>query len=292
MGDSGGEMPQPVNLCEYNSPSQGGPHDRPHRVGTEVALVILALDTTSVGGSVALARDGRLLDEAIGDPGQTHGQRLPGALQDLLNRHNLTTATVDRYAVAAGPGSFTGLRVGIATIQGLALVHDKRVVAISVLDTLVEVAARLADRVPPAPDLIAPWIDAKRGEVFSALYAPVPLPKADDTRRTAGAGWRVAVEPVAVPPLALLDTWADRLVTQRVWVIGDGVAACRSALVARLGPGSRAIHETPPLAGVMSVMASFEPWCRQAVAPHALRPVYVRRPDAELARERRRRAAP
>jgi tRNA threonylcarbamoyladenosine biosynthesis protein TsaB len=259
-------------------------------------VLILALDTTSAGGSVALARDGQLVDETTGDPTLTHGQRLPGDLQSLLARHDVTTDAVDRYAVAAGPGSFTGLRVGIATIQGLALAHDKRVVAISVLDTLVEIAAQLADRDTRGPDLIAPWVNAKRGEVFGALYQPAPSMDAADTRRptgdprrTAGDRWRVAVEPVAVPPVALLDTWADTLATRRVWAIGDGVAAYQSVLTDRLGPGSRTIHETPPLAGVMAVMASVEPWCRQAVAPHALRPVYVRRPDAELARERRRR---
>ena len=109
---------------------------------------------------MALARDGRLLAEAVGDPSLTHGQRLPRALHDLLDPHDLTTGAIDRYAVATGPGSFTGLRVGIATIQGLSLAHDTPVVAISVLDALVEVAARLADRDPPAPDLIAPWVDA------------------------------------------------------------------------------------------------------------------------------------
>ena len=192
--------------------------------------------------------------------------------------------------MAAGPGSFTGLRVGIATIQGLALAHDKRVVAISVLDTLVEVAARLAEGDTHGPNMIAPWVDAKRGEIFSALYEPVPSADAADARLAAGEGWREMVKPVAVPPVALVDTWADTLATHRVWVIGDGVAGCRSLLASRLSPGSRTIHETPPLAGVMAVMASGEPWCRQAVAPHALRPIYVRRPDAELARERRRRA--
>ena len=253
------------------------------------SMLILALDTTSAGGSVALARDGLLVDETTGESSLTHGQRLPGDLQNLLARHDLTTASIDRYAVAAGPGSFTGLRVGIATIQGLALAHDKPVVAISVLDTLVEIAARLASRDAREPDLIAPWVDAKRGEVFSALYEPAPFAGAADTRRPAGDDWRVAVEAVALAPEALLDSWADTLATYRVWVIGDGVAMYQSVLDDLLAPGSRTIHEIPSLAGVMAVMASAERWSRLADTPHALRPVYVRRPDAELARERRRR---
>ena len=75
-------------------------------------MLILALDTTSRAGSVALARDAGVLDQQRGDPSRTHGERLPGDIGDLLERHGLTVADVDLYAVAAGPGSFTGLRVG------------------------------------------------------------------------------------------------------------------------------------------------------------------------------------
>ncbi len=250
-------------------------------------MLILALDTTSPRGSLALARDGRLVDETIGDPGLTHGQRLPGELQALLERNGVTVEAVDRYVVASGPGSFTGLRVGIATIQGLALVYGRRVVGISVLDTLVEVAARLAVCETHGPDVIAPWIDAKRGEVFSALYEPVSWVHGADDGPSAGAHWQVVVGPVAVDPASLLDTWAATFSTRRVWVIGDGVAGCRGLLAGCLGPDSRAIDETPPLAGVMAIMASAEQWRARAVTPHAIRPLYVRRPDAELARDRR-----
>ena len=208
---------------------------------------------------MALARDGQLVDETTGDPTLTHGQRLPGDLQSLLARHDVTTDAVDRYAVAAGPGSFTGLRVGIATIQGLALAHDKRVVAISVLDTLVEIAAQLADRGRPRTGPHCPVGERQTRRGFrrplptSTLHGCRRHPTAGrQPRRTAGDRWRVTVEPVAVPPVALLDTWADTLATRRVWVIGDGVAAYQSVLADRLGAGSRTIHETPPLAGVMA----------------------------------------
>ncbi len=242
-------------------------------------MLILALDTTSAGGSLALARDGRLVAESTGDATLTHGQRLPGELQDLLEQHGLDTGAVERYVVAAGPGSFTGLRVGIATIQGLALAHGRDVVGLSVLDTLVEVAARLAAQSGPGPDdpnvpeIIVPWVDAKRGEIFSALYAPAGGEPTATGGEAVGARWRVAEEAVSAPPDTLLDRWADTLATKRVWVIGDGVAACREQLAGCLGPTSRALSDTPMLAGVMAVMASGEPWSRQAVTPHALRPV-------------------
>ena len=203
----------------------------------------------------------------------------------------MTTADVDRYAVALGPGSFTGLRVGIATVQGLALAHGRPVVGVPVLDILVNAAARRAGDAP-RPELIVPWVDAKRGEVFSALYErdPGSSPPAGTPSgaAAAGAGWRVLESPVSAPPAAVLDGWGNRLRQRQAWVIGDGVAASRRLLGARLAPGSRQLPETPLLAGVMAAMAMQPPWRDRAGAPHALRPVYVRRPDAELARERRR----
>ena len=253
-------------------------------------MLTLAVDTTTNRGSFALARDGGVIAEARGDAGSTHGERLPGALRALLSRRGMTTADIDRYAVALGPGSFTGLRVGIATVQGLALAHGRPVVGMPVLDVLVDIAARAAGA-GAAPDLIVPWVDAKRGEVFSAIYEPADAPPpAGAGEAAAGSGWRVAEAPVSAVPAAVLDGWAPRLRGRSAWVIGDGAAAGRPLLEARMGPGSRIFDGIPPLAAAMAAMAVQAPWRGRAGAPHALRPVYVRRPDAELARERRRRA--
>ena len=251
-------------------------------------MLTLAVDTTTNRGSFALARNGRVLEALSGDPGLTHGERLPGALHALLVRHGMTTADVDRYAVALGPGSFTGLRVGIATVQGLALAHRRPVVGIPILDILVDIAAQRVGTGAP-PDLIVPWVDAKRGEVFAALYAPEPG-SSPRPAAAAGAGWRVVEAAISAQPAAVLEGWRDRLRHGQAWVIGDGVAGSRPLLDARLGPASRQFDDTPLLAGAMAAMAVQEPWCGQAGTPHGLQPVYVRRPDAELARERRRRA--
>ena len=253
-------------------------------------MLTLAVDTTTNRGSFALARNGRPLEDVFGDAGSTHGERLPGAIRALLERRGMTTADVDRYAVALGPGSFTGLRVGIATVQGLALAHGRPVVGIPVLDVLVDIAAQAVGG-GAVPDLIAPWVDARRGEVFSALYEAAPdAPAASGAGAAAGAGWRVTEAPVSADPTAVLDGWAHRLRGRAAWAIGDGVEASRLLLAERLGAGSRLFDEIPSLARTMAAMAVQAPWRDRAGAPHALRPVYVRRPDAELARDRRRRA--
>ena len=124
-------------------------------------------------GSVALVDDDRVVDERAGDASRTHGARLPAELAEL----GAPWPTIDVFAVASGPGSFTGLRIGIATMQGLALVTGRGVVGVSALDALAQLAS--ADVAPGT--LIASWIDAQRGEVFSALYqvtdAPVFTPE-------------------------------------------------------------------------------------------------------------------
>src|SRR5438046_705271 len=89
---------------------------------------VLALDTTTRAGSVALVEDGRVLDERAGDATRTHAERLPAELLARLDAGDLTLADVDLFAVASGPGSFTGLRIGIATMQGLAFVGGRRIV--------------------------------------------------------------------------------------------------------------------------------------------------------------------
>jgi len=251
-------------------------------------MIILALDTTSAGGSLALASDGDLMDESTGNPNLTHGEQLPGELQLLLDRNGLTSGTIDRYAVAAGPGSFTGLRVGIATIQGLALVHNRRVVPISVLDALVEAAKKLAVDSKSGPEIIVPFMDAKRGEVFSNVYAPSRNEKSSNLVTQGGNEWTAISEPVAMAPKEFIEIWAETLAGQRVLVIGDGVQSYGSLLTGQLGDGSSVFAETPPLAGVIAVMASVVPWCYRGVRPHQIRPLYVRRPDAEISRDKRR----
>ncbi len=85
-------------------------------------VLILAIETSTASGSLALARDGQLLEVSSGDPSRTHGERLPGEAQVLLQRHGFTNKAVDCYAVALGPRGLTGLRGGIEPPPGLALI--------------------------------------------------------------------------------------------------------------------------------------------------------------------------
>jgi tRNA threonylcarbamoyladenosine biosynthesis protein TsaB len=228
-------------------------------------LTILSLDTSSAAGSAALVRNGEVLLERAGDPARTHGARLPAELMALLREADVGLADVGRFAVSIGPGSFTGLRVGIATMQGLAMARRALVAPVSSFEALAWHARGTADA-------IATWIDAHRGEVFATLFE--------------GDG-RTAIQPVSsLTPEATIDAWAAALAsTPRVRWTGDGVQRYRDAIVRRPDREDTFDAAVPALAGAIGLIASAEP--DRGVRPHALVPMYVRRSDAELARDRR-----
>jgi tRNA threonylcarbamoyladenosine biosynthesis protein TsaB len=237
-------------------------------------MLILALDTTTRAGSAAIVRDGAIVREHVGDPSLTHGQRLPADLMHLLEAAHVRLDAVDLFAVAAGPGSFTGLRVGIATIQGLAVATSKRVVPVSVLDALARAATLpsvVAASVRASHDYIAAWMDAQRGEVFAAIYE--------------ASSRRVVVEPTSASPAATLDAWAAYCASRALRFIGDGALRYRNEIEARLGERAHVLDRVPPLAGIIGAIAAER--AAEAVLPHAVIPIYIRRPDAELARARR-----
>jgi tRNA threonylcarbamoyladenosine biosynthesis protein TsaB len=239
-------------------------------------MLVLALDTTSRSGSIALARGGDLLGCQVGLPDRTHAERLPGDLLGHLARHHLTLIDVDLFAVAAGPGSFTGLRIGIATIQGLAFACRRSVVAVSALDALAELGTRTGEDI-----LVAAWIDARRHEVFSALYGP--------SGEAAGSAGGVRLIDAAAVARAgeTLDRWKPLIGGRRVRFIGDGAAEYRELLSSVTYADLDVVTQPIALAPAVAAIAHAAAERGGAVAPHAVRPFYVRRPDAEIARDGR-----
>jgi tRNA threonylcarbamoyladenosine biosynthesis protein TsaB len=232
---------------------------------------ILSLDTSSAAGSAALVCDGDVVGERPGDASRTHGERLPRELMSLLDDAHVTLPQIDLYAVVIGPGSFTGLRIGIATMQGLALANRKRVAPVSTFEALASAGPPAITAPGAAATATAVWIDARRGEVFATLY---------------DAAGTVLHPPTSLPPDATLDTWAPLLArVGRVRFAGDGAVKYCARIETRLGAAADIPAAVPPLAAAAGRIASAEPG--RGVRPHALVPLYVRRSDAELARDRR-----
>ena len=170
--------------------------------------------------------------------------------------------------MAAGPGSFTGLRIGIATVQGLAFVHHRRVVGVSALEALAQTAS--VDR--KTGTVIGVWIDAHRHEVFSALYAVADGPAYSPERL------RVVDDASAGAPQDVLARWAG---LGRVEILaGNGAVAYASLLQPALVDA-----RTPLLAEAAGLMAVERARRGGSVEPAALHPFYVRRPDVEVARD-------
>ena len=237
-------------------------------------MVCLSLDTTTRDGSVALVRDDRVVDERRGDAARSHAERLPAALVDLLQAHDLAIGDVDVFAVAAGPGSFTGLRIGVATVQGLAFVERRPAIAVSTLDALAHLAA--ADMAPGG--LAAAWIDAQRDDVYAARYRVGDAEPFAPERLTA-----IGIAMVG-SPAEVLDTWMQAGEMPHVFV-GDG-ARRYAGTIAERGPRAR-VAGAPLLAGAIGRLAVVRVRRGEEGHPAAIQPVYVRRPDAEVERERR-----
>jgi tRNA threonylcarbamoyladenosine biosynthesis protein TsaB len=231
------------------------------------SVLVLALDTSTRAGSCAVSRDGDVIREDAADPLRSHDAQLPGSLMTLLERTALTLADIDVYAVATGPGSFTGLRVGIAAMQGLAFARTKPLVGISAFDALARKCEAPARK--SGGGLVATWIDAWRGEVYAALYRH---------------GREVEAPSVEHPEVIL-----GRLSRQGPCTfIGEGAETYKDMIFDAMGNGGRfATPVSPPLAGMVASLATESARAGELPPPHAIRPLYVRRPDAVLARDAR-----
>ena len=241
----------------------------------------LALDTTTRDGSVALVDEHRTIDERRGEAARTHGERLPGELLAVADAHGLSAQTVDLFAVASGPGSFTGLRIGIATIQGLALATGRRIVAVSALEALAQTVSADGGGVgAPAGTMVAAWMDARRHDVFAALYRLSDAPLFSPDRLVEVEG------PTAGDPVVTLARWDRHIRDAAVVFVGDGAALYASVIAAHASPAWSVLPHQPLLAGAIGRMAVARAQRGDTIDPAAVRPLYVRRPDVELERER------
>lgn len=126
-------------------------------------MLILAMDSTAVAASVALLSDGAPLAAFHLNNGNTHSETLLPMAESVLRCTGKTVDDIDLFAVAAGPGSFTGVRIGVATVKGLAFGKGKPCVGVSTLEAL-------AENLVPTGGLLCPVMNARRGQVYNALF--------------------------------------------------------------------------------------------------------------------------
>ncbi|PYG85694.1 tRNA threonylcarbamoyladenosine biosynthesis protein TsaB [Ruminiclostridium sufflavum DSM 19573] len=126
-------------------------------------MKILAVDTSTNVASVAILEDDIIIGEYSCNKGKTHSQKLMPMIQSLLEKVKLDTEDIDAFAASIGPGSFTGLRIGVTTIKAMAFAAGKPVISVYTLDAL-------AYNMSMSKALICPVIDARNNQVFTAVY--------------------------------------------------------------------------------------------------------------------------
>jgi len=216
---------------------------------------VLAVEASSLAGGVALLDDERLVAEYLLDVSVTHSERLMAAVDRVLADARWTPRMLGGLAVAVGPGSFTGLRIALSTVKGLALALGVPVAAVPTLDAM-------AAAVPWASLPVCPVLDARKGEVYASLY------RWDD--RVMRREW----EYLALPPAAL----AERL-REPTLVVGDGAASIDSPH-ARTLPAPRRLP-SPACVGALGLARLRR---GETVAAAELTPLYLRPSEAELKR--------
>ena len=236
--------------------------------------MILSIETATLAGAVALSKGKEIIASLDGDKSSSHSNTLLREIDTVLQRADRTLEEIDFFAVATGPGSFTGLRIGIATVKGLAFTLNRPCVAVPTLAAIAH-SAGVCGRVVAA-------LPAGRGEVFVQMFS------------VSAAAVVPVDEPVHISPTAMLERFSN--VTDICWV-GDGAIVHRDKIETwaedigrkfiegdsgECAEGWRLIQLPTNLAEHVAMLAWRKIHNNEFQDANSLRAIYVRPSDAEL----------
>jgi tRNA threonylcarbamoyladenosine biosynthesis protein TsaB len=225
---------------------------------------ILAIETSTLAGGVALLDGDQLIAEHTLYARTTHSERLMATVDRLLGDSGWAIGELEGVAVSIGPGSFTGLRIGVSTAKGLALALGIPLIGIPTLDAL-------AVTLPHAADPVCPILDAKKGEVYASLFHWEAGRMVRD--------W----EYLALTPEDLCSRLSGSVI-----FVGDGIRAFGELLSRALGPRARMAPpgRRLPSAACVAQLGHSRLLSGEADEPARLTPIYIRPSEAELRRRR------
>lgn len=227
---------------------------------------VLGIDTSSLLGGVAIVEDERLLAESRLNVAVAHSERLMGEVERMVRHSGLGLKDIDVFAVAIGPGSFTGLRVGLSTVKGLVYATGRPMVSVPTLEAL-------AWNVPFCRHQVCPLLDARRGEVYAGLF------------RWADGGFARLFGEEALRIADLLGRTAEETL-----FLGEGALLYRKQIAETLG--ARA-HWAPgvamvPAASNVALLGGKAALNGAFADPVTATPLYLRKSEAERVRESRK----
>jgi tRNA threonylcarbamoyladenosine biosynthesis protein TsaB len=231
-------------------------------------MYILGIETSTKTGSVAIVSEDGVIAQYSLNIEVTHSERLMATVDRVLKDTGLVIADIDGFAIAIGPGSFTGLRIGLAAVKGLAFSTNKPVAAVPTLEAL-------AWNLPYSAYPICPLLDARKNEVYAAMY------RFEET----------ALVHIMAEAVISLSQLADRISEKTVFT-GEGSLLFRDNIEKIFGdralfaPRSATLPSAATIAEIGLTMIKSN---RQA-DPDSLTPMYIRRPEAEVAWEKRTRS--
>lgn len=228
-------------------------------------MIVLAIDTCDFRGSVAVLRHGVVLGLVAHETSEEYSSWLLPAVNGVLRAHDLTIAQVDGFAVASGPGSFTGVRIGLTAIKAWSEVYGKPVAAVSRLEAI-------AVQATGATEFVASFADAQRGQVFGAVY-----------HREVGR-LMLADEEMVIAPGRFVQTVAELTGGEEVaWVSPDPAhVTIEPEWKEREHRGERVEHISAALAAIIGQIGSQELEEGKSTDALGLDANYVRRSDAEI----------
>ncbi len=230
-------------------------------------MKLLALESSAKAASCAVLEDGALLAAAWQATGLTHSRTLLPMVEDMLHNSELTIQEMDAVAVAAGPGSFTGLRIGVSAVKGLAWAAEKPCLAVSTLEAMARPLAHMNG-------IIVCAMDARRRQIYNAVF------------RAEGGELIRLREDRAV---SLEEAAADLAELEGpMTIVGDGAGLCFEFLSERSILCALAPQHLRLQSAVGVGLAAWRQWPAGAVSAQELAPVYLRLSQAErerLARE-------
>jgi len=223
-------------------------------------MIILAVDTTTFAGSVALLEKTKLLAEVNIDSPSTYSERLLPAVDFILKTNGMNIKDMDGFALAAGPGSFTGIRIGLSTVKSFSYASGKPVAAVSTLKAL---AWKLRH---PQNHLLCPLLDAKKGEIYAALF------------ESKGEKLKEIVPQGAYSP----DRFFTLLPSNRIiFFIGNGIGAYRDKIFQYFKDKARFPHRSPFIAFEIGLLGSELLRKNKGVSAQELKPIYFRKSQVE-----------